>query len=265
MREQTILNLVAEQGFVRIEMLAEHFGVAQQTVRRDVRALCDQGLVRRHYGGVGPMEFPGDNLEFDRRRLLYPTQRRQIAAAVARRVPDGAALSIGIGTTPCHIAEALTGHHDLLVVTPNLRAAEILAQNSNCRIVIPGGEIRNRHRDVNLRGAADLCGQYRMDFAIFGVGGIDLNGALLDFSHDEVNFRAAMIANARERILIADHSKIGRNAPARGGSIADINWFVTDIHPPDSLRSILEREAVAVELTSAATALPERQAAGAGR
>jgi DeoR family glycerol-3-phosphate regulon repressor len=265
MREQAILNLVAEQGFVRIEMLAEHFGVAQQTVRRDVRALCDQGLVRRHYGGVGPMEFPGDNLEFDRRRLLYPTQRRQIAAAVARRVPDGAALSIGIGTTPCHIAEALTGHHDLLVVTPNLRAAEILAQNSNCRIVIPGGEIRNRHRDVNLRGAAALCGQYRMDFAIFGVGGIDLDGALLDFSHDEVNFRAAMIANARERILIADHSKIGRNAPARGGSIADINWFVTDIHPPDSLRSILEREAVAVELTSEATELPEKQAAGAGR
>lgn len=265
MREQAILNLVAEQGFVRIEMLAEHFGVAQQTIRRDVRALCDQGLVRRHYGGVGPIEFPGDNLEFDRRRLLYPTQRRQIAAAVAQRVPDGAALSIGIGTTPCHIAEALTGHHDLLVVTPNLRAAEILAQNSNCRIVIPGGEIRNRHRDVNLAGAADLCGQYRVDFAIFGVGGIDLDGALLDFSQEEVNFRAAMMANARERILVADHSKIGRNAPARGGSIADINWFVTDIQPPTALQSALDGRGVTVELTFEATELAEKRAAGEER
>jgi DeoR family glycerol-3-phosphate regulon repressor len=264
MREQAILNLVAEQGFVRIEMLAEHFGVAQQTIRRDVRALCDQGLVRRHYGGVGPMEFSGDNLEFDRRQLLYPTQRRQIAEAVAHRVPDGAALSIGIGTTPCHIAEALTGHHDLLVITPNLRAAEILAQSSNCRIVIPGGEIRNRHRDVNLAGAADLCGQYRVDFAIFGVGGINLDGALLDFSQEEVNFRAAMMANAQERILVADHSKIGRNAPARGGSIADINWFVTDIQPPNALQSAIRGHSVRVEITSGATELRKKQAAGGG-
>lgn len=235
MRDNAILELVRDRRFVRIEWLAAHFGVAPQTIRRDVRELCDQGLLRRHYGGVGPMDFASVNLDFDRRRLLHRVERKRIAAAVAGMIPDGSALTMGIGTTPCHVAEALSDHHDLLIITCNLRVAEAFAQSRDCRIVLPSGEVRNRHRDINLAGAAAQCADYRVDFAIFGVGGIDQDGSLLDFDSQEVDLRRSMIANSRESILVADQSKIGRAAPARGGMIDSVDHLVTDTHLPASL------------------------------
>lgn len=246
-RQEQILDLVRRTGFTRIEVLAERFGVSAQTVRRDVRALCDSGLLRRHHGGVGLMQFSG-NLDYERRRILRLPEKHRIAETVARIVPDGASLFLGIGTTPQQVAQALTGHHDLLVVTNNLGVAEAFAGSNDCSVILPGGKVRNRHRDLITPAAAELYATYRVDFAIVGVGGIDPDGTLLDFDGDEVRARQAMADNARCRVLVADHTKHGRRAPARGGHITDIDRVVTDRALPATLQRTLDAAGVAVSV-----------------
>ena len=87
-----------------------------------------------------------------------------------------------------------------------------------------------------------------MDFGIIGISGIDIEGSLLDFDYREVRVAQAIIANSRQVILAADHSKFGRNAMVRLGNINQADHFFTDAPPPDEIQKILSDHNVTLHL-----------------
>src|SRR4051794_15265238 len=96
-KQTRILEIVREKGFASIEHLAGHFDVTQQTARRVVNRLCDQGLLRRIHGGVS-LPVQNQNLAYGSRQGLNPDAKRLIAHAVSNFIPDSASLMIGLGT-----------------------------------------------------------------------------------------------------------------------------------------------------------------------
>ena len=94
-RQGRILEIVREEGFASIEHLSRQFDVTQQTVRRVVNQLCDQGLLRRIHGGVG-LPVQNQNLAYGSRQGLNADAKRRIAHAVSSYIPDGASLMIGL-------------------------------------------------------------------------------------------------------------------------------------------------------------------------
>lgn len=238
-RRARIAEQVRQSGFVAIDALAAHFAVTEQTIRRDVNALCDQGVLRRRHGGV-ELPIERDNLPYDNRKVLNLAEKKAVAAAAAGLIPDGASLFFSIGTTPELVAQALVRHSHLRVFTNNLTVAAVCCDNPTFEVTIVGGRLRNRHRDVVGHDVNVFFSQYRVDYGIFGVGGIDPDGGLLDFAEEEVRARDSILANARRTILIADHTKFGRNAVVRGGSITDVDVFCTDLAPPPAIAETLE-------------------------
>jgi DeoR family glycerol-3-phosphate regulon repressor len=81
----------------------------------------------------------------------------------------------------------------------------------------------------------------RADFGIFGVAGVAEDGALLDFHVSEVRVREKITMNCRTSVLVVDSSKFGRNAPAVGGSIFDVDRIIMDTHQNDDFIPLLER------------------------
>lgn len=236
-------------GFVTVDALAAQFDVTPQTVRRDIASLCDQGLVRRHHGGVGtPVE--SANLAFARRQVLNLEAKREIAQAVAASVPDASTLFLGIGTTPEQVAIALQERDGLIVVTNNLGVALALSDSAGIEVRVAGERLRPRNRDFLDPPSLAVIDAYRMDIAIFGVGGIDSDGTLLDFDREEVAARQRMAANARRRILVADHSKFSRNAPVSGGWVGDVEVLVTDAQPPAAILRMLRSAGVGLEIAA---------------
>jgi DeoR family glycerol-3-phosphate regulon repressor len=241
-RQARILEIVREEGFASIEHLAKHFDVTQQTVRRVVNQLCDQGLLRRIHGGVS-LPVQNQNLAYGSRQGLNPDAKRRIAHSVSNFIPDGASLMIGLGTTPEYVAQALSRRQDLRVITNNLNVAAAFAQNPDVEITIAGGTLRPFDRDIIGDAAVRFFSGFRADFGIFGVGGIDQDGTLLDFHSDEVQARQAIVANCRAALLVADTSKFGRNATVRGGHLSDCHHFFTDKPLPAAFRPIAEQYA----------------------
>ncbi len=237
-RRARIAEQVRQAGFVSIDHLAGLFGRTEQTIRRDVNVLCDEGVLRRRHGGV---ELPAEreNLPYENRRVLNLREKRSIAAKVAEAIPDGASLFFSIGTTPELVAQALGGHSHLRVFTNNLNVAVSCAANPTFEVTVAGGRLRNRYRDVVGHDVNAFFAQYQVDFGVFGVGGIGEDGGLLDFTDEEVRAREAILANSRRTILIADHSKFGRNAIVRGGAITDVDIFCTDRTPPAAIAAQL--------------------------
>ena len=226
-RVRAIVEQVRRDGFQAIEALAEQYGVTPQTIRRDVNLLCDRGLLRRRHGGV---EWPAanENLAYPARQVLNIAAKRQIASLVAAEVPEFASLFFGIGTTPETCARALAEHQGLRVMTNNLNVALAFSRNPSAEVIIAGGKLRAPDNDLIGGEAIGFFNRFSVDIGIYGVGGVDESGTLLDFTPEEVSMRQSLVQNCRQRFLVLDHSKFGRRATVRGGHIMEATAVFTD-------------------------------------
>jgi DeoR family glycerol-3-phosphate regulon repressor len=242
-RVRAIVELVRRDGFQAIDSLAEQYGVTPQTIRRDVNLLCDRGLLRRRHGGV---EWPAanENLAYPARQVLNIEAKRQIAALVAAEVPASSSLFFGIGTTPETCAQALADHQGLRVMTNNLNVAVAFSRNPSCEVIIAGGKLRIPDHDVIGGDAIGFFDRFSVDIGIYGVGGVDESGALLDFNHEEVSMRQSLMQNCRQRFLVLDHSKFGRRATVRGGHISEAHVVFTDRPLPRAIADRLAADGV---------------------
>jgi DeoR family glycerol-3-phosphate regulon repressor len=191
---------------------------------------------------------------YTQRKVLWLEEKQQIARMVAAQIPDHASLFINIGTTTEEIARCLCDHDRLRVITNSLNVAAILAGNDNFEVIVAGGLVRPRDGGIVGPLTIDFIQQFRVDFGIIGISGIDLDGTLLDFDYREVRAARAIIDNSRKVFLAADHSKFGRNAMVRLGSIGEIDALFTDRMPADSVNEALS--ASEVELHVAAPSSP---------
>ncbi|MFT5757429.1 MAG: DeoR family glycerol-3-phosphate regulon repressor [Alteromonadaceae bacterium] len=246
-RQALILEMIKKSGFVSIDELVEHFKVTPQTVRRDLNQLAKVQKISRHHGGAG-IESSTVNTDYQTRKIMDLQAKEKIAAELVCMIPNGASLFINIGTTTETIARALLDHKGLQIVTNNLNVASILGAKEDFSVVIAGGEVRHRDGGVIGETTEDFIKNFRMDFGIIGISGIDIEGSLLDFDYREVRVAQAIIANSRQVILAADHSKFGRNAMVRLGNINQADHFFTDAMPPEEIQKILLDHKVALHL-----------------
>lgn len=237
-RQSTILEIVKNKGFVATEQLANQFDVTPQTIRRDINILCEQSLMHRFHGGAG-QAISIENEAYHRRLHAFVDAKSNIASHVAKHIPNGSSLFLNIGTTTELVAQALLDHKNLKIVTNNLHVAAILSKNDDFEVMIAGGQLRNRDGGITGPAATEFIEKFRLDFGVIGVGGIDSDGSLLDFDFQATSNAAAIIANSRETILVADHSKFGRRAMSRLGHLSQIDWLYTDRKPPESFQGLI--------------------------
>jgi DeoR family glycerol-3-phosphate regulon repressor len=229
-RQQDILALVRETGRVSVEDLVARFGVAPQTIRRDLNDLSEARLIARTHGGA-VVASGVENLAYDARKLVAHSNKRRIGEAAARLVPDHSSLFINLGTTTEEVAQALARHTGLLVITNNINVATLLYRNKAINVVIAGGTIRPEDGGVVGQMAADVIRQFKVDLAIIGTSAIDEDGTLLDYDVREVQVSRAIIENARQVMLVTDQTKFNRRAPVRIARLDEIHTLVTDKVP----------------------------------
>ncbi|WP_145144268.1 DeoR/GlpR family DNA-binding transcription regulator [Roseomonas gilardii] len=244
-RQAAIATMLKGRDVLRVDELALHFDVTTQTIRRDINGLCEQGVARRLHGGITGSAASA-NISFRDREVLNRAAKGRIGAAVARRVPDGACVSFGIGTTPQIVAECLAGHRGLKIVTNNLPLALAAAQNPDFEVAIAGGTVRPGDLDICGPAGEELFGAYLADIAVFGVAGVGADGSLLDYSREEVRVREVMMRHARHSFLVLDASKFGRPAHVRGGRIEEVSAVFCEAALPPEIQERLARSGTEV-------------------
>jgi len=232
-RQDEILTLLRAQDRVDVDDLSIRFGVTTQTVRRDLAELCERGLATRTHGGARKL-LSSSSFGYEERRLRNAGAKEAIAAKAAGLIPNGASVILNIGTTTEQVAAALATHQDLTVITNNINVIHILRGARLKRLVVAGGSVRQSDGAVVGDEAVAFIQRYKADFAVIGTSSLDEDGAVLDFDEREVAVARAILNNARTRILVADHSKFERSAPVRICDVADLDYVLTDTHPPAS-------------------------------
>ena len=226
-RQKSILDWVNEQKHVEVEDIAQRFGVTTQTIRRDINKLCEQGVLRRRYGGVSlpastaipPVENP---------RIRHLATKQQMAQRVAMDIPEGATVSLGVGSTVELVARALIHHQSLRILTNNLSVASALSGNPGIEVIVSGGQYRHNHHDVVGPEVTGFFSSFITDFGIISTGSMDPQHGLMDFDIREAEVSRAIISNTRSRLLVANHSKWTQSSHCKVASFKYVDRFYTD-------------------------------------
>lgn len=234
LRQQQILNIARTEGRVLVDELAQRFDVTLQTIRRDLGDLDEAGLIERVHGGA-VARAGVSNTSYELRKRTGAEGKAAIGRACARLIPDNSSVILNLGTTTEAVAAALADHANLTVITNNINVANILMPNPGCEVIVAGGRLRRSDGGLVGELTTQFFEQFKVDFAIVGCSALDLDGDLLDFDLSEVRVSRAILNQARQKFVVADHSKLTRAAPGRIVSLSEVDALFTDAELPASL------------------------------
>ncbi len=227
-RQQAILGHARSVGRVDVNMLAESYDVTPETIRRDLNELERRGLLRRVHGGAIPVERLGLELPVAQRAGQNAEQKERIAKAAIDQLPDGGSIIIDAGTTTVRFAEMLPADRSFTVVTHALPIAAMLAERPNITLLLVGGQVRPGTLAAVGSWAHSGYRGVLADVAFAGTNGISVTRGLTTPDLAEAAVKAAFIASARRTVVLADHSKVGRDEFAHVADLSRVDALITD-------------------------------------
>jgi DeoR family transcriptional regulator of aga operon len=244
-RRAAILDLLAASGFVDVADLAQRLGCSLATARRDLGALEAAGYLHRTHGGAlanGQRELP-----VSARLETMAAAKQRIAEAAAGLVQDGQAIGLTGGSTTQQIARRLAGRSGLTVVTNAINVVTELAQ-SDVRLVVTGGEMRPQSMELVGPLAEPTTSQLHLDITFAGVDGLSVAGGLTTHHPLEAQVNRVLIERSSRRVVVADHTKLGRATFARISPLSAVSDLITDADAPAALVEELRQSGVDVVL-----------------
>lgn len=226
-REQAILLALESAGRVQVNELAQRFGVSAVTVRKDLDTLERRSLLRRIRGGAVSAGNADEGAWA--MRVRHSVEAKQaIARAVAPLVRNGDVIALDSSTTAHLLARELLDRRNLVVITNGLRTAQLLMQESNALVLLPGGVLRRSAESLVGPIGDLLAGRGRIDKGFFGLVGLSTELGLLEVSVDEAHTKSFIASACNEVYGLFDSSKATRFALHSFAPVDRISALYTD-------------------------------------
>lgn len=233
-RQQEILRLISSEGRASVVDLSRRYNVSEVTIRADLQALSEQGLIVRTHGGAVVIP-QSPELSLNLRRQQQRSEKERIGAAAAEYVSDGDAIFLDTSSTALAIARHLKKHRELTILTNSLAVAQAVLDVNSVAVVMTGGVLRRE--TVSLIGLEGLgvLSKYNIKTGFFGAHGLSLPEGLTDVSVGEAEVKRQVVTLCRTAIAVIDATKWGRVGPASFASVQDLNLIITDQQAPAGL------------------------------
>jgi len=227
-RRDKILELIREDGHAKVLDLSRIFKVTEVTIRQDLESLEKDGFIVREHGGAYLKNIDLNVRNFSLQNQENITEKMMIARKAVEYIHDGEAIILDSGSTTTEIAKLLTGYNNLTVITNALNIAFILGAQAGITVVVTGGEFKAPTLSLTGQKAADFFHNLHVDKLFLATAGIALKSGLTYPGISDICVKRAMIESANEVYLVADSTKIGKNAFASLGALSLINYLITD-------------------------------------
>jgi len=227
-RRDKILDLLKEDGSAKVIELARIFKVTEVTIRQDLEKLDKEGLVVREHGGVYLKTVEDQVRNFALINQENLREKEIIAQKCLDFINAGDVIILDSGSTTTEIAKKIKDISGLTVITNALNIALMLGANPNIHVVMTGGEFKPPTLSLTGQKAADFFKGLNVQKLFLATAGISLKSGLTYPSISDLVVKKAMIDAADITYLVADSSKIGKNAFASLGALSLIDYIITD-------------------------------------
>ena len=223
-RQEQILELLATTPALRIGDIAKRLFASEATVRRDLAAMEQKGLVERVYGGV---TLKKEDMPLDFRHREHGDAKEEIAQKAISLLKDGQTIFLDSSSTAQHLLPYLSRFRNLTVITNSHQAVEELA-STKVRVISTGGELVTRNRAFVGEVAQNSLTRFCPEVAFFSSQGVGFDGEITDSSEQESALRRVAMQRALRRIFLCDSSKVGKKFFCRLAHLSDMDEVITD-------------------------------------
>lgn len=233
-RKRIIVQFVEKYSRASVLELSQETGVSESTVRRDLKELEEAKLLKRTHGGAVSLQSVSFEAPYSDKEDRFLEEKLRIARKAVEMIQEGDAILLDAGTTTLQIAKELKNFSNIKVITNSIMALNELKDCRNIEVSITGGMLRTDTMAFVGPMTEQSLEMVRVDKVFLGTNGLDLHEGITTPNILEAATKRKMIAIAKQVILLADHSKIGKVSFCKVADIKEIDHCIMDSGAPES-------------------------------
>ncbi|WP_144110404.1 DeoR/GlpR family DNA-binding transcription regulator [Paraburkholderia sp. BCC1886] len=208
-RRESMVRQLRRYKVLSVHQLTEMFDCSHMTVRRDIAALEQAGLVYTVPGGVRIASHLNSEPSHQSKALIEQPQKQAIAACAAGFLQPGMTAYLDAGTTTLTLVPHILALSDMTVVTNDFSIVQELADAAHVTVIHTGGVLDHANRSGVGGLAAATLRQLSIDVAFISASSWDLRRGATTPSAPKVEVKQAAMKGASQTVLLATSSKYG--------------------------------------------------------
>jgi len=245
-RKRQIIDMLKNGNPISVKELGDMLSVSAMTVRRDLSSLELEGRLKRSHGWAEPVHTEEYEPSYIIRLRENTEEKSAICRQAAALIKDGDVVFLDVGTTLLDISRHLGNKKDVTVITYWLPHVMELAKQPNIRTIVPGGVLRNSELSLVGMIPKRVLRDFNVSICFISIGGVSIEKGVTDYNLDEVEVKKIAIDSASKKVLVVDHTKLGRVAPVRVIPISAIDTIITDSKAESAKIDILRSAGIEV-------------------
>lgn len=240
-RRQSLLDILRKQPGLRVPELAKALDVSEGTVRNDLNALEEEGVLKRVHGGaVLNDQDQFQNNSFLRRYKQNIVAKLAIAREAATLVNDEDSILLDASSTAFYLARSLSGRNKLRVMTNGFEVARALAQNTSNTVILIGGVVNNDSSSVTGLLSEQIIADMHIDKAFFSCSGFSMERGMTEVHFAEAQLKRKAIESSKQVFALIDASKFGKEDLTPFARPTQIAHLFTDASITDEWKTRLQ-------------------------
>ena len=227
-RRELILTKLMERPQLTVSELSGEFKVSEVTIRSDLSNLATNGLINRRQGGALPA-FHAQIMEQQRRNT---DEKTRIAKAAAALISDFSDVMISSGTTTSLIPRFMVSRENVKIVSNSTLILPYIRTTTRLQTTLTGGEFRPAFEAMTGSATIRELKQFHVSKAFIGADGISINKGITADNTEIADVCRHMLEQAKQTIVVADASKIGRVGFANITEAVKIDLLITSTEAP---------------------------------
>jgi len=241
-RRQSLLNMLRKQPGMRVPEIARTLGVSDGTVRNDLNALEDEGVLKRVHGGavlLSSQEIA--QRTFTSRHQENADKKSCVGKHAANMVEDGDSILLDASSTAYYLALNLKERNHLRVVTNGIEVARLLAQNPSNAVILIGGVVNQDGSSVTGLLSEQIIADLHIQKAFISCSGFSVERGMTEVHLEEAQLKRKAIESAKKVIALVDSSKMGHEDLTPFCRPTQITHLFTDIGITDEWKIRLQQ------------------------
>ena len=243
-RKNEILQKLKKEQRVLVSELAEHYGVTEETIRRDLDKLEREGYATKTYGGAIWGNSTKTDLSYTIRNRTNVEAKHTIGELVAKLIEDGDHVMLDDSSTSLYISKHIQNKKNLTVITNSLETIVELAGKDDWTVMSTGGKLKPESMALVGDTAQNMLRGFHVDLCIFSAKGLDRTSGITDSNEFHSSMKKVMMQSASKIILAIDSSKFDKASFVKIASLSEINMIVTEKRPSEKWLRYLQEQNV---------------------
>ena len=224
-------EFIYKQKTVSLDKLCEEFKMSKNTIRRDVDALVDKGVIKKVYGGVTVNTQSNELLPFEERTIKNNGAKIDIAKKAADFIEDGDSIFIDSGTTTLNIIDYLNDKDKITLFTNSINVILKAIPHDNIDVICLSGRFNRTTFSFTGLTSSEVLSTYNINKSFMACTGVSLENGVTHTSPNEFKIKKVAVSKSHKIFLLADNSKFDIVSLMTFCDVSDLDYIITDKYP----------------------------------